>query len=243
MAAMVLAIVSPMAFGQGSPPLLTNNSGTPGGGKWEINIGFAVEKLHHETLYEAPILDINYGLGERMQLKYEVPWVFLHEKGTGTFNGLGNSELGFKYRFFDEKRNGISMSIYPQISFNNPTSSADRGLVDHGKQLTLPVQVGRHVGPLGLNLQVGYSSIEHEEDEWMYGLALGWPVNNRFELMGEANGAAERDFGSNVLVFNLGGILKVHDSVSLLFSSGRSFRKSDSTEPNLLGFIGLQFTF
>ena len=53
-------------FAQGGPPLLTDDPGTPGDGNWEINIGFTIEKLLQETLYEAPILDINYGLGERI---------------------------------------------------------------------------------------------------------------------------------------------------------------------------------
>ena len=241
--AMILASASEPAFAQSSPPLLTNNPGTPGSGRWEINIGFAMERLHHETLYEAPILDINYGLGERVQLKYEIPWVFLNEKGTGTINGLGNSEIGLKYRFLDEKPHGVSMSIYPQLSFNNPTSSADRGLVDPGMKLILPLQMVRHVGPLGLNLEIGYSSIEHAADEWLYGLAAAWPLAERFELLGEVNGTAVRDFRSDVLVFNIGGLLRVHEKINLLFSAGRSFRISDSTETKLLGFAGLQFAF
>jgi hypothetical protein len=241
--AVILAPAAEPTFAQSSPPLLTNNPGTPGSGKWEINIGFAMERLRHESLYEAPILDINYGLGERMQLKYEIPWLFLNEKEGGTINGPGNSEIGFKYRFLDEKPHGISMSVYPQFSFNNPTSSADRGLVDPGVKLILPLQIVRRFGPVGVNLEVGYSSIEHEADEWLYGLAMGWPLSERFELLGEVNGTAVRGFGSDALVFNFGGLLRVHKKVNLLFSAGRGFCESNSRETKLLGFAGLQFAF
>jgi hypothetical protein len=242
-AVIALTVTLPTAFAQSSPPLLTNNPGTPGDGKWEINLVFAVEKFQNESLYEAPALDINYGLGERMQVKYEVPWLFLNKKETGTINGLGNSEIGFKYRFLDEKPHGVSMSVYPQLSFNNPTSSADRGLVDPGMELTLPIQIARHVGPLGLNLNIGYSLVEHQKDEYIYGLAVALPLVKRLEIMGEVNGAALRDFSADTLVFNLGGLLKLHNNINLFFSAGRGFRNPGGTEPELLGFAGLQFTF
>ena len=243
MIAAMLAAVSPHAFGQSSPPLFTNNPGTPGDGKWEINIGMAFEKLRDETLYEAPVLDINYGLGDRIQLKYEIPWLFLEEDGAETINGPGNSEIGLKYRFLDENPHGVSMSVYPLFSFNNPTSSDERGLVDPGMELVLPVQVVRRAGPIGLNLEFGYSLIEHSEDEWIYGLAAGVPLCERFDLLGEINGTSTRDFDSDILVFNVGGLFKAHQNVNLLFSIGRGLRGPDEAEPDFLGFAGLQFLF
>jgi hypothetical protein len=230
-------------FAQGGPPLLTDDPGTPGDGNWEINIGFTIEKLLQETLYEAPILDINYGLGERIQLKYEVPWVFLDEEGAGTKSGLGNSEIGIKYRFLDEERHGVSMSVYPQFSFNNPTSSDERGLADPGTELLLPFEIARRVGPVDLGLELGYTLIEHGRDEWVYGLAAAWPLAERFELVGEVHGVATGDFEEDVLVFNLGSVLQAHEKINLLFSAGRSFRESSTTEPELLGYLGLQLNF
>lgn len=94
-------------FAQGGPPLITDDPGTPGDGRWEINIAFTVEKRKTERSYESPILDINYGLGERIQLKYEVPRLVLDEHGERTKNGLGSSLIGVKWRFFDQDRQGI----------------------------------------------------------------------------------------------------------------------------------------
>ena len=243
MVALVTALASQTAFAQGGPPLLTDDPGTPGDGKWEINIGFMFEKLLREKLYEAPILDVNYGLGERIQLKYEVPWVILNEKGADAKSGLGNSEFGIKYRFLDETTHSVSMSIYPQFSFNNPTSSDERGLVDSGTEFLLPFQIARHVGPVELGLELGYALKQHEKDEWIYGLAAAWPLTERFELLGEVYGVATTDFEEDTLVFNLGGVHEVHENVNLLFSAGRSFRESSETEPQLLMFFGFQFNF
>ena len=86
-------------------------------------------------------LDLNYGLGERIQLKYELPWIFSKEEGEETHNGIGNSVLGVKWRFLDEERQGISMSTYPQVEFNMARSSVDKGLVDKGTKWILPLEV------------------------------------------------------------------------------------------------------
>lgn len=46
---------TPTVFAQGGPPLITDDPGTPGNGKWEINVAFTVEKRRMERLYESPI--------------------------------------------------------------------------------------------------------------------------------------------------------------------------------------------
>lgn len=239
----LVMIVSQAPILQAGPPLITDDPGTPGDGNWEINIGFTIEKLKTETSYEAPILDINYGLGERLQLKYEVPWLILDEEGAASKNGLGNSEIGLKYRFLDEEQHGVSMSIYPQLSFNNPTSSDERGLVDSGMELLIPFQLSKDIGSAELLIELGYNLIEHDKDEWIYGLATGWQLTKSAKFVAEINGVTKNDFEENVLVFNIGGILNVHKNINLLFSAGRSFRESSETQPGLIGYLGFQFNF
>jgi len=238
-----LVLTAGRADAQGGPPLITDDPGTPGDGRWEINLGFTIEESRSETVYETPLLDINYGLGERIQLKYEVPWLMLDEEGSGARSGLGNSQIGVKFRFLDEERHGVSMSIYPQLSFDNPTSSDERGLVDHGTELALPVQIARRAGPVEMCLELGHSLIERGEDEWMYGLAAAWPLAERFDLLGEVHGVATRDFEEDMLVFNIGSALELHENVSLLVSAGRSFRGSGSGAIELLGYLGFQLRF
>jgi len=235
-----VALPAGRAAAQGGPPLITEDPGTPGDGRWELNLAFTVEKLESETRYEAPLLDVNYGLGDRIQLKCEVPWLFLDEEGDDTKSGLGDSEIGVKYRFLDEAANGVSMSVYPQLGFDNPTSSDERGLVDHGAELALPIQIARGAGPLELSLELGAVIVEHGDEEWLYGLAAAWPLAERLELLGEVHGVATTDFDEDILVFNLGAALDLNENASLLISAGRSFRESSATEPELLGYLGLQ---
>ena len=99
----VLLIVD-RAFGQGGPPLITDDPGTPGAGKWEVIFALTLEKTGQHWLTEVPVIDINYGLGERIQLKYEISGLIADEPGSGPQGGLSNSLVGFKWRFLDEDR-------------------------------------------------------------------------------------------------------------------------------------------
>jgi len=230
------------AYAQGGPPLLTDDPGTPGDGRWEVNVALTIERFRTETLYETPLLDINYGLGERIQLKLEVPWLVKTEDGERTRNGLGNSAVGMKWRFFDEARHGVAMSVYPQFDFNNPTSSADRGIADDGTELLLPFELEKTVGPFGVNTELGYAFVQRGDDEWVYGLALGYEVSNQLELLAEVHGTAQHDFKGDELVFNLGTRWALSDTFTLLLAAGRSFRDSASGEPKFLLYTGLQVT-
>ncbi len=242
----VLAILSfaPLAaVAQGGPPLRTDDPGTPGDRHWEINLGFTVERSRTTRLFETPRIDFNYGLGDHIQLKYEIPWVVLDPNGDSTKSGLGNSLLGVKWRFVDEERHGIAVSMYPQLEFNNPTSSTDRGLAERGAQLLLPLEVVRSVGPVEVNGEFGYKSVQHRRDELLYGLAFGHQLLKRLQLLGEFHGTAERSFAEDELVFDLGGRLRLDSTLVLLFTAGRSLRQPSGENPAFIAYLGMQFNF
>jgi len=230
-------------WAQGGPPLLTDDPSTPGDGNWEINIAFTAQNRRTEKSYEIPILDINYGLGERIQLKYEVPWVVLDKSEQGTKNGLGRSEFGLKWRFLDQQRKGIDMSIYPQLAFPNSSSTVSRGLVERGLEFVLPCQVEKSFGRISFNPELGYVFKEYDSNEWLYGCAFGYHVSSCLELLAEIYGTTEDDFANDELLFNLGGRLKLSERHTLFIAVGRSFRSSSSREPEFLGYLGMQFNF
>jgi hypothetical protein len=238
-----LVLFSGMA--QAGPPLLTSDTGTPGDGHWEINVGLSLERTLSQTKVAVPILDFNYGLGERIQLKYELPWVFSNPDGDEAKNAIGNSILGFKWRFLDEDRRGVSMSIYPQIAFNTSNTSVDKGLVDKGTAVILPFQLERKFGPVNVNGEVGYIVNQERENQWIYGLAFGYRASEQIEWVGEFFGGASSNFewDRNDLVFNLGFRWKLNQWLNLNTSAGRSLQSVAGNEKTLLFYTGLQFVF
>ena len=187
---LVLIVAGPSFAG---PPLLTDDPDTPGDKNWEINVAFTLDKLQTESTYETPLIDLNYGVGENIQLKYEVPWLIFQEQGIGTKSGMGNSLVGVKWRFLDEDKSGVNMSVYPQFEFNPPTSSARRGLVDEGTNLLLPVEVSKKFGPVLINGELGDTIRQHGVDEWFYGLIFGYQIQENLTFLSEIHGNATNE--------------------------------------------------
>ena len=103
------------ARAQGGPPFLTNDPGTPGNANWEINLGSMPSVMRGESSYQLPQIDLNFGLGERIQLTYEIPYVLQAADGQPVRSGWSNGDPGFKWRFLDQGEDGWQLSTFPQI--------------------------------------------------------------------------------------------------------------------------------
>jgi hypothetical protein len=229
-----------LAAGQGGPPLRTDDPGTPGNENWEINVGFTSELRTTERRFEIPILDINYGLGDRIQLKYEVPWLLVGADNSPTRAGLGNSLAGVKWRFVDSEKHRFWVSTYPQLEFNNPNHSERRGLTDPDVAFLLPVELSKQMGPVALNLEVGHW-FSRDNPQWIAGLAVGRQVTPRFELLGEVYRVSARTRQEQETSFDAGGRLRLWKPLLLIFMAGRSFHGAASDQPHFLAYVGMQF--
>jgi hypothetical protein len=99
-----------------SPPMEMDDPGTPGRRGIEINFVGTHIRAGLGRSFES-LLDANYGIGDRIQLKYERPYVSEGEVGSSYQHGLGATELGVKLRFVDH--GGLEIAAYPQYSFDD----------------------------------------------------------------------------------------------------------------------------
>ena len=109
----------------GSPPMQSEDSDTPGDGNWEINLALGADWNGDGHRVEFPVADVNYGLGDRVQLTLELPYVSQREAASDEApavhaHGAGDATLGLKYRFYDNADRGISMALYPQWRVRAP---------------------------------------------------------------------------------------------------------------------------
>jgi hypothetical protein len=231
--ASVTILGSGVALAQGGPPLITDDPGTPGHGNWEVNLAVTYERSRQVRVLEAPLLDVNYGVGDHLQLKFEVPWAVEDDlEANKNPSGFGNPEFGVKWRFLDQNHAGVAASIYPKLELDTPDVP-----------FLMPVQVARQFGRWSFGAEVGYRVVETEDDEWIYGIAASYETSRWLELVGEVHGEADVDFDQDQLVFNLGFRYRLTDGLGLLFAAGRSLRASGDDEPDLLLYGGMQFTF
>ena len=99
----VLLLTPLLAHAQGGPPFRTDDPETPGNKHWEINFGFIGQRNPAAGAYQIPDFDINYGLGDRIQLKYELP-IAIEEtvpQPAQVIGGIGENLLGIKWRFYE----------------------------------------------------------------------------------------------------------------------------------------------
>lgn len=240
-AALVLLAWSTAPFAQaaGGPPLLTDDPGTPGDKRWEVNVAFTAEHRPGVGEYEAPLLDINYGVGDRIQLKYEVAYLTSDEAAEPTEHGISNSLLGVKWRFYDS--GGLSVSTYPQLELNNPTDSLRRGLVEQGPAMLLPVEVNYDAGPWSLGLEAGRWLSAHRPEENILGVMAGRAIGEQLELLGEIYTTWSQDEGRTSSL-NLGGRYEFLEGKRLMVMAGHSLPGSAETR-QWVGYVGLQFEF
>lgn len=240
---LLLALATALGYAQGGPPMRTDDPGTPGNGNFEINLALTSDRRVDERVFEAPLLDINYGVGERIQLKFELPFVVRGTNDGPTKSGLGNSDFGIKWRFYENKKLGLDISTYPQLEFNNPTQSATRGLADQGVRMLLPLESTKKIGALDVDAEIGFALRQHGANDWIAGLALGRSVTPRWELVGEFNAAARTDGTDRETTLDAGTRYRLFRPVVLLLMVGHTVRLGDPNEPRFIGYGGLQFQF
>ena len=239
-----LLLLARIAAAQGGPPLLTDDPGTPGDGRFEINFAATFERAGDTHTFEAPLLDFNYGLGERVQLKYEVPWVYVDEPGASAHDGLGNSLVGVKWRFRDVSGRSPALSTYPQVEFENPgSSSSERGIVDEGTTLFLPFEAAWDLGEIGLGVEVGRAFRDEGDDEWIGGIAVSRSVTEEIELLAEVHADASADLDASSGILNFGSRVELAPGRVLLASVGSGLWSARSERTDLVAYVGIQFLF
>jgi hypothetical protein len=257
---LVAAAAGLLAHAQGGPPFITDDPGTPGNRHWEINFGWIADHNPGYSYYELPDIDMNYGWGDRIQLKYELPLAAATDQNNTTRAGLGESLLGIKWRPYEHHTAGepksdenmtFSLGTYPQASINNPTSAVRRGIVENGPQYYLPVEFTAKWGPIDFNGEVGHwFGNRLIPSRWGRGLIAGHEFNDRFELYGEVydlQDANRVDGAPKQREFTLdaGGRLSMDhkNHIRLLFMGGRSLQAVTVTngEPNWIAYLGVQF--
>ena len=222
--------------------MITDDTETVAKGHWEINTAFTIERGFDGRMFGTPLLDINYGTSRNTQLKVEIPWLILHQNGQRSVSGLGNTNIGVRWRFRDEdEKHRVAMSIYPQIEFNNGNSSVRRGLVDKGPEFLMPLQWQTVIHKFALGGDVGYR-FKRGGDELIYGVILGKEINGSIEVMGEIHGTGPRNhLGDSEVVYNLGSRIKLNDHANFIFSAGKSIRRN--FDPRFIGYAGVQINF
>jgi hypothetical protein len=237
-----LASAARIAFAQGGPPMITDDPGTPGPGKWENNFAISFEHRSGETSLDLPEIDLNYGVGEHIQLTLQTAPVLLKRDDHGPIGGLGGTEAAVKWRFLDEEKSGFDLSMFPRLIFNIQRSSARRGLADDGTRFRVPFQIAKTFGRFHADAEAGPLASTVGRSEWLYGIVGGYDVAKPTMLMAELHGTSRMNFGRQAVTLNFGIHHEITESRILIVSLGHEIVSPDAPLA-LIGYVGVQLLY
>jgi hypothetical protein len=231
-----------VALGQGGPPMITDDPGTPGNRKWEINLAVIFEHRPNETSFDAPGIDLNYGVGENIQLTLQGGPVWLKRRGRGVIGGLGGTEAALKWRFRDEEKTGFDVSMFPRVIFNIAQSSVRRGLAEDGTRFQIPFQVAKTFGRFHADAEFGPLASTVGRSEWIYGIVGGVDLAKTTMFMAELHGTSRMNLSRDVLIVNVGLRHQLTEARILIASIGHELRDPDQARA-FIGYLGVQLLY
>ena len=239
-----LSFAPDAVLAQAGPPFLTNDPGTPGNANWEINLASMQTITRGVASYQVPQIDLNFGLGDRIQLTYEIPYALQVSAGEPSHSGWGNAFSGVKWRFLDQGEQGWQVSTFPQIETGVSAHAQLMGTGSAGPRYLVPLEVARTLGSLELNAEAGYYIPGHGPKERILGFVAGRPITGRLELDAEIydDRTYAGSFGtaSHATTLDLGARYQLRPGVIALFLAGRSLNGIGDGQPEFLGYLGVQ---
>ncbi len=176
-----------------SPPMEMDDPGTPGRQGIEVNLVGTLARAGQGRGSET-LLDANYGIGDRIQLKFERPYLTEGAVGEHNQQGLGATEIGVKWRFLDN--NGLEAAVYPNYSFNDGFTLKDEEgnpESDEGSSYYLPLLISKTVHrDYTLAVNLGYRhNLDHELQDTTAAFGVGRAIGEYIRVLTEIY--SERD--------------------------------------------------
>ena len=187
----------------------------------EINPACTPNSARRRTA-SAPTIDIN-AAGDTLQLAHEVPYAFVKVDdgatgGTQTANGFGDSIIGAKYRFYDNKDTGLSFAIYPQLEFRTP--GASKLVSESSTGFILPVMMTKEFEHFAIGANLG-AEFSGGDQRLFASFGTGWRLTDRTALLAEIAGTDLNDPTEKRVLLNLGFRNKISETLSFCGSLGR----------------------
>lgn len=222
------------------PPFQTDDPETVEYRHWEFYIASTYRLNKDGAAGSIPELEVNYGAIPNVQLHLIVPLAYNSPSGEAAQYGLGDIELGVKFRFIQETEWIPMVGIFPLVEL--PTGNQNEGLGNGKAQFFIPLWLQKSWGPWTSYGGGGYwvNPGDGNKDWWFFGWEVQRELSKALTLGGELiYRTADTDGGDNSFGFNVGAIINLTENHHILFSAGSDF----SGPTRFQCYIGYQFTF
>ncbi len=237
-----LAVSCALTQAIAGPPLSIEDPGILEPGQWEIITATTATSTDGGDFYQAPLLDISLGvIGDYVQIAAAYPYVYADPNDGDSEWDFGNLEVGVKWRFWNTET--LQVAFAPIYAFGVTRDTAEKGIGDDTDVAAFPLAAEYQINDAWrVNASAGYASVKDSGDEWGYGAAVAFRLNERWELLFELSGATDTDFDDDILDARAGFDFAFTEDLHLLFSAATGLREPDGEEElDYDIFLGLQF--
>ncbi len=235
-ALLLAAICVPLSAG---PPFKTDDPEPVDLGHLELYLFSLGDRISGATSGLGPAVEFNYGILKDTQFHVIVPYAFNRPPDAPAEGGMGDIEVGIKYRFISESGTRPQIGTFPLVEI--PSGNAAKGLGAGHTQIYLPVWAQKSWGPW--TTYGGYGWWRNPgagNRNWNY---LGWLVQR--DLGKHLTLGAEATYNTAVVVggrgstgFDAGGQVNLSEKHHILFSLGHSV----AGERQAHFYVGYQLT-
>lgn len=205
------------------PPYVTDDPEPVEFRHWELYLSLTQEADPGVRSGDFPHVEANYGAAPGLQLHVIVPMSYSRPAGAPSAWGLGDIEVGAKYRFVEETDSRPQIGTFPLLEL--PAGDADRGLGAGHVRAFFPLWLQKTFGKWTTYGGGGYGLNPGEGNRnWWF---AGWQAQVRLTPFlapgAEITYQSPTDAaGSDEVRFNVGFILDFGEHHHLLFSAGRA---------------------
>ena len=210
------------------PPYFTDDPQPVDFRHWELYLSATRVTDSGDRSGDAPHVEANYGVAPDLQLHLIIPVSHSQHAGVSTTFGLGDVEVGAKYRFVQETGARPQVGTFPLVEL--PSGDASRGLGSGHIRLFLPVWLQKSVGKWTTYGGGGYwiNPGKGNRDWWFAGGQVQVQVTPFLapgvEAFYQSPAVEGRSAEAHV---NAGFVLDFGANHHLLFSAGRAFHGCD----------------
>ncbi len=238
--ALLLIVVSGIAPVHAGPPFSTDDPAPVDYQHNELYVFSTIDRSYGADSTQGPAIEYNRGIARNTQFHVVLPLSGFMPADGGSAIGLGDVEVGIKYRLVSESGDRPQIGIFPMAEV--ATGSAARGLGNGRTWYRLPLWVQKSWGPWTSYGGGGrdFNGAPGMQDSWFGGALLQRDLSSRLTLGGEVfRQNAQAIGGRDYTLANLGGYYNFSPGFSLLFSGGRSI----AGEQHTVAYLGLYWTW
>jgi hypothetical protein len=222
------------------PPFTTDDPEPVEYRHWEVYFASQLEHDRGGWSGTSPHFEVNYGALPNLQLHLIAPVSFSAPSHGTTHFGYGDTELGVKYRFFQETDNLPQIGVFPLVEI--PSGSRERGLGSGYTQAFFPLWLQKSFGPWTTYGGGGYwiNPGKGNRDWWFTGWLLQRDITPTLTLGGEIFHETPSEKGEKSDTrLNFGGFYNFSDTYHLLFSAGHTVQGPSTFQ----SYLAFQITF